>query len=553
MKTVRFDEKLAGKYIKEGYWTQEILSDYWDKNAKERPDKEALSDSTGKRLTWAEAKQKIDRIALALAKELRLNKDDTLLVQLPNSVEQFLVRVACEKAGILCLTEMITFRHTEVKWLASQTGAAGAVIPKTYRDFDFYQMMQDLQPELPNLKHIIVTGDDVPEGAISLNKIMEHPYEKEYSIEELSERRIDPIREVGFLVTTTGTTGLPKIIEHTIAARAIRASKPHIENWQLTADDVIVAIAPTAGAPGGTPTYFCGPIAGAKSALLYEWTPEDALEFMEKERATVIAVVPTHLARMLQLPLDKYDLSSLRFIRCSGGPLAPALADEAEEKFGAPILSTYGTFDTGSVSGMPITASKEIRRSTVGKPPPGNETKILDESGKEVAQGEVGLLYFRSPSAAAGYYRDLEKTMTEAFDAEGWACPGDLVVQDEEGWLRIVGRQKDIIIRGGQNIYPGEIEGLLVAHPKLAAAAVVAMPDKIMGEKACAFVVPKKGKEFTFDEMVEHLKNKKIAMYKLPERLEILDAIPVVSESKVDKKLMRQWVADKLKAEGKIQ
>ncbi len=552
MKTVRFDEKLAEKYIKEGYWTQETLYDYWEKNAKERPDKEALVDSTGKRLTWAEAKQKIDRIALALAKELGLKKDDTLLIQLPNCVEQFLVRVACEKAGVIALTEMITFRHAEVKWLAGQTEAAGAVVLKVYRDFDFYQMVKEVQSELPHLKHIIVAGDDVPEDAVSLNKIMEHPYEKEYPIAELGDRRIDAIREVGFLATTTGTTGLPKIIEQTMAARAIRASKPHIENWQLNADDIIVAIAPTAGAPGGTPTYFCAPMAGAKSALLYEWTPENALEFMEKERATVIAVVPTHLARMLQLPVEKYDLSSMRFIRTSGGPLAPALADEAEERFGCPVLSTYGTQDTGSVSGMPITASKEIRRLTVGKPPAGNETKILDESGKEVKQGEVGLLYFRSPSAPAGYYRDLEKTMSEAFDAEGWACPGDLVVQDEDGYLRIVGRQKDIIIRGGQNIYPGEIEGFLTTHPKVNAAAVVAMPDKIMGEKACAFVVPKKGEQFTFDEMVEYLKSKKIAMYKLPERLEILDALPVVSESKVDKKLMRQWVADKLKAEGKI-
>jgi non-ribosomal peptide synthetase component E (peptide arylation enzyme) len=553
MKTVRFDEKLAQKYIKEGYWTQETMYGYWEKNAKERPDKEALVDSTGKRLTWAEAKQKIDRIAFALAKDLGLKKDDTLLIQLPNCVEQFLVRVACEKAGVIALTEMITFRHAEVKWLAGQTEAAGAVVLKVYRDFDFYQMMKEVQPELPHLKHIIVAGDDVPADAVSLNKIMEHLYEKEYSIKELKDRRIDPVREVGFLATTTGTTGLPKIIEQTIAARAIRASKPHIENWQLNADDIIVAIAPTAGAPGGTPTYFCAPIVGAKSALLYEWTPENALEFMEKERATVIAVVPTHLARMLQLPVEKYDLSSMRFIRTSGGPLAPALADEAEERFGCPVLSTYGTQDTGSVSGMPITASKEIRRLTVGKPPAGNETKILDELGKEVKRGEVGLLYFRSPSAPAGYYRDLEKTMSEAFDPEGWACPGDLVVEDEDGYLRIVGRQKDIIIRGGQNIYPGEIEGFLTTHPKVSAAAVVAMPDKIMGEKACAFVVlKKKGDKFTFEEMVEYLKTKKIAMYKLPERLEILDTLPVVSESKVDKKLMRKWVADKLKAEGKI-
>ncbi|NMB35769.1 MAG: cyclohexanecarboxylate-CoA ligase, partial [Firmicutes bacterium] len=152
-----------------------------------------------------------------------------------------------------------------------------------------------------------------------------------------------------------------------------------------------------------------------------------------------------------------------------------------------------------------------------------------------------------------GYYRDPEKTFSEAVDSEGWATPGDLVKFDEEGFLVITGRKKDIIIRGGQNIYPGEIENLLIAHPKVSDAAVVAMPDQIMGEKACAFVIPAAGSEaLTFEEMVDYLKSKKLAMYKLPERLEVVDVFPMAGGSKINKVELRKIITDKLKDEGAV-
>jgi non-ribosomal peptide synthetase component E (peptide arylation enzyme) len=254
------------------------------------------------------------------------------------------------------------------------------------------------------------------------------------------------------------------------------------------------------------------------------------------------------------LPLHKYDLSSLRIIKSAGGYLPPPLAKEAEEKFGCPILGTYGTQDTGSISGVPITAAEEQRYTTVGRLHPGIEIKILDDEGNKVRKGEVGTLRFRGPGNAIGYYRDLEKTLTEAFDKDGYATPGDLVMMGDDGYLRIMGRKKDIIIRGGQNIYPREIEDYLLAHQKVTNAVVVPMPDPLMGEKACAFVTVKKGEKFTFDEMVEYLKGKKIAMFKIPERLEVVESFPIVGESgKIDKKVMAKMIADKLRAEGKTQ
>jgi len=553
MKPVRYEQKEIDKYLTQRYWDKTILPDYWDKNARDWPDKEALVDSTGSRLTWAQAKQRIDRIALALVKDLKMNRDDRLMVQLPNCVEQVLVRLACEKAGILSIPELTTFRQTELRQIASQTQAVGIVIPKEYRRFDHYQMVKEIQTDLPNLKHVIVAGEDVPEGCISLKGIMEHPYEQEYDLGELETRKLDAIEEVGFLVTTTGTTGLPKLIEHRIAAREIWTAKAHIRNWELGPDDCVLAIAPLAGAAGGTPVYVTAPVAGAKIALEYLYREEGTLEFMEKERVTVIALVPTQLARLLQLPVDKYDLSSLRIIKTAGGYLPPPLAKEAEEKFGCPILGTYGTQDTGSISGVPIIASEEQRYTTVGRLHPGIEVKILDDDGKEVKPGEVGTLWFKGPGNAIGYYKDLEKTMSEAFDKEGFATPGDLVTVADDGYLKIMGRKKDIIIRGGQNIYPKEIEDYLLAHRKVTNVAVVPMPDPVMGERACAFVTVKEGEEFTFDEMVDHLKSKKFAMFKLPERLEVVKTLPIVGDSgKVDKKAMVQMVTDKLKAEGKI-
>ena len=390
MKPIRYDQEEIGKNLKEGFWDKTILPDYWDRNARQWPDKEALVDSLGNRLTWAQAARKIDRIALALIKDIKLNRDDKLMVQLPNCVEQVLVRLACEKAGVLSIPEMTTFRQTELKDIATRTGAVGIVIPKQYRKFDHYDMANELRTDLPNLKHIIVAGEDVPEDCRSLKEIMDHPYEQEYDLIELMARRLDAVEEVGFLITTTGTTGLPKLIEHRIAAREIWTAKAHVRNWELGPDDCVLAIAPLAGAAGGTPAYVTAPVGGAKVALEYQYRGEETLDFMAKERTTVIALVPTQLARLLELPVDKYDLSSLRIIKTAGGYLPPPLAKEAEERFGCPILGTYGTQDTGSISGVPITASQDQRYTTVGRLHPGIEIKVLDDAGNPVTQGEVG-------------------------------------------------------------------------------------------------------------------------------------------------------------------
>ncbi|MBP9561695.1 MAG: acyl--CoA ligase, partial [Syntrophorhabdaceae bacterium] len=236
------------------------------------------------------------------------------------------------------------------------------------------------------------------------------------------------------------------------------------------------------------------------------------------------------------------------FIRSAGGYLPPQVAEEAERRYKAIITSDLGTQDVGSVSGGTIDDPGEIRRRTVGRMLPGNKVRLLDDNGNEVKEGEPGQLWFRGPHAPAGYYRDPESTAA-VFDKDGWTTTGD-IVKFEDGFLWIMGRAKDMIIRGGQNIYPAEIEGILNEHPKVANVAIVGYPDKEMGERACAYVVPKPGETFTKEEMVKFLKSKKLAAYKLPERLEVVDSLPIVGDSgKVDKKALKADIEKKV-AEG---
>lgn len=353
----------------------------------------------------------------------------------------------------------------------------------------------------------------------------------------LDARRFDPFFDVALLTTTSGTTGLPKLVEWPLAPR-VCTSKGRIDLWQLGKDDITMAIAPHAGGAAGTLTYFAAPLCGAKTVMLEDFSPELALQTIEREKVTAIGVVPTHLVRMLEQNVEQYDLSSLRFIRSAGGYLSPQLAQEAEARFGAVITSDLGTQDKGSVSGCRVSDPGELRRLTVGQMLPGNKVRLLGQDGREVPPNEPGVLWFRGPHSPAGYYRDPVMT-TEVFDAEGW-CTTEDVVKFDQGCLWILGRQKDVIIRGGQNIYPAEVEGLMNEHPGVAAVAVVAMTDAEYGERACAFVVLRKGNALTLDELKSFLAGKNVAKFKWPERLELIGQMPTVGDSgKVDKKALR--------------
>ncbi len=546
MKPIRYQQQMVDEFLKDGYWTQELFFDFWERNAREYGDQEALVDSKY-RVTWAEAKRLVDAIAYTWV-QMDIPQSSRIIIQSPNSVYGFLARIAAERAGLISLTVYPYLRERELTYMVERTEATAVVILHEYRNFNYLEMYKELQRQFPHLKKIFLFDDEVPDSApeatYSLTKLAQQAAAKPIDEEVFRARRLDPIWDVALLTTTSGTTGIPKLVEWPTAPR-VCTSKGRVGIWNLTKDDITMAIAPHAGGAAGTLTYFAAPLAGAKTVMLEEFDPEAALALIEKERATAIGVVPTHLVRMLEADTSKYDLSSLRFIRSAGGYLSPQIAEEAEEKFGAVITSDLGTQDMGSVSGCRVEDSKELRRRTVGRMLPGNKVRLLGEDGNEVPEGEPGILYFRGPHAPAGYYRDEELTST-VFDADGWTSTGDIVKFDQE-CLWILGRAKDMIIRGGQNIYPAEIEGLLNEHPKVASVAIVGYPDREMGERACAYVIPKAGQDFTFDEMVKFLKDKKLAMYKLPERLEVVAEFPAVGDSgKVNKETLKKDIAAKV-------
>ncbi|MDQ1238860.1 MAG: acyl-CoA synthetase [Thermodesulfobacteriota bacterium] len=551
MKPIRYTDQIIREFKSVGYWTDETFTDFWMKNAKERPEREALVDSN-MRITWAQAAKIMDRFALAWI-DMGLNKDDRVILQAPNCAYGFLARIACERAGLINITVMPYLRHKELTHIIEKIDPRAIIVPGIYRKFNYLEMIEELKKDHPNLKYAFLLDSTIsgpyPEGVRSLIDIAEEPWENKTDVSVLDKRRFHATEDVGALTSTSGTTGVPKIVEWPLASR-VMTSKCRVEIWKLTGEDTAMAVAPFAGGAAGTLTYFAAPLVGSKIVLLEEFTPEGALEMIQKERVTCIGVVPTHIIRMLECDLSKYDLSSLRFIRSAGGYLPPKVAMEAEERLGGKITSDLGTQDVGSVSGCSIDDPGDVRRRTVGKPLRGNVIKLRDENGNEVPPGDPGILYMRGPHSPAGYWRDPETTR-EVFDDNNWTTTGDIVTL-EEGRIWIMGRQKDVIIRGGQNIYPAEIEGLLNEHPKVASIAIVAMPDREFGEKACAYVVPKTGETFVFEDMAAFLKAKKLAMYKLPERLEIIDAMPTVGDSgKVDKKVLKKDIEDKVSSEGK--
>ncbi|MDP2643508.1 MAG: AMP-binding protein [Desulfobacterales bacterium] len=532
----------------EKHWRCSFI-DHWEENAVKFPDKEAFADSKT-RLSWMEVKTYSDRLALGLL-ELGLKRDEVIAVQLPFCAEFAIIRGAYGKAGVILLEIATTLRHGELRQMLKTSGAAGIIIPRIFRNFDYFQMVQEIKPDLDRLQYVFVIGDEVPEGAISIQKMLQNPLEEKYPPDYLAGKKFSK-HEISTLQHTTGTTGQPKLVPFSLSLlEYVGYLHYRAIGGELGPSDTCAIICPAITGPNIL-LFYAASMVGARIVLMEQFRPEEALALLEKEKATITAVVPTLLAMMLNVPAwNSYDLSSLRFVICTGASLVYALAREAEEKFGCPIVQHYGSNKAGVVTVMQRPDwPRDTRILTVGKPPPEHELKIVDDAGGKLPRGEIGSIVVRGPGCTYGYYKDKEATLA-AWTGDGWYNMGDLGKLDRSGNLSIVGRQKDMIIRGGQNIYPVEVESILLTHPKVLHVALVRMPDAIMGEKACAYVVPRPGQEFTFDEMTSFIAQKKIAPFKIPERLEIVDSMPMSGEQKISKKDLEQDIGKKLEAEGR--
>ncbi len=537
----RLTDELIGDYLRRGVWQPFTLSDHWERNAKGNPNGVAVSDGV-RALSWQEAKLWTDRLALALV-QLGLKRNDLLAIQLPNSVELPLIRVACEKAGILSLPLPRTLRQAEMGHCLGFTEAAAVVLPWVFRDFDYFGMIGELRERLPRLRHILIAGDKAPAGALSLDELVCRRWDEKTDPTVLESRRYKAA-EVSLINSTTGSTGPPKFAEYTAAARLLYG-RSYVDVLGLTEHDVLAALSPAAGGPN-IPVYFAAPQVGAEIVLLSHFEPEAAFDLIQRERVTVACVVPALLAMMVRCDSnDRYDLSSIRYWVSVSAPLSSNLAREAEEKLGGIVLNTYGAVDWGGVVFTAPEDPPEVRYFTVGRPRVDTEVRLVDEAGRIAAKGETGELQGRGPSCLSGYYRNPEAS-AHAWTSDGWLPLGDLGQWDEKGNLILVGRKDELIIRGGQNIQPAEIEDHLVAHPKVKQAAIVGMPDPVMGQKVCAYIVPETADGLKLEEIVSFLRSRQLAPYKLPERLELVDKFPMVSDTKINKRILAAEIAEKL-------
>jgi non-ribosomal peptide synthetase component E (peptide arylation enzyme) len=402
---------------------------------------------------------------------------------------------------------------------------------------------------LSSPRHILTIGSELPEGVHSVDRLSERLLNNGYDDTGCLENRRFKPTEISIINLTSGSTGFPKFVEYPAGANAAWADG-QAPILKLTADDLVGTFAPAARGPS-LPAYYDAPwvLAGI---FMFPWTgPGDALESIEKNKITAVCIVPTQMSKMLeQYKTGRYDLSTVRLWYSAGAIFPPALAKEVEEIIGGKIISDYGAVDFGGIICPHFGDPQEVRIHTVGKPRFGTEVMIANDGGKPVGQGEVGEIWGRGPACASGYYNDPQTTQN-TWTKDGWFPMGDLGKIDAQGNLVIAGRKKNVIIRGAQNIYPSEIEDLLITHAKIREATVVGMPDPVMGERVCVYVALKDNAHLTFEEMIAFLKGKKIAAFKLPERLEIVDKFPLIAEQKIDIQALRKDIENKLMSNEK--
>jgi len=534
------------RMIAQGLWHARTINDSLDACVASCPDKLALTAvqvETGnvQRFTYRELARMADRIAVGLTR-LGVGKNDIVACQLPNWWHFTLVYLACSRIGAVMNPLMHIFRERELSFMLKHGEAKVMIVPKTFRGFDFEKMVTELQPSLPDLQHVVVVGG---QGANSFEALLSGPAWEDASDAQqiLTSHRPGP-DDVTQLIYTSGTTGEPKGVMHsanTVMANII----PYAQRLRLDAEDVVLMASPMAHQTG----FMYGlmmPIMLKSSVVLQDiWEPKKAIELIRAEGVTFTMASTPFLTDLAKTVTETgQGVPTLRTFLCAGAPIPGPLVEQARSALGAKIVSAWGMTENGAVTLTKLDDADERSFSTDGCPLPGVEVKVVDGDDKDLPVGETGKLMLRSCSNFGGY---LKRPHLNGTDAGDWFDTGDLARIDAQGYIRITGRSKDVIIRGGENIPVVEIESLLYRHPAVAMAAIVAYPDERLGERACAVVVPKPGQSIDLPTVVEYLKAQKVAVQYIPERLVVMDAMPATPSGKIQKfklrELMRQAAA----------
>ena len=510
------------------------------------------------RLTYAQLKSRVDALACGLMR-LGLAPGERIGIWSQNTLEWTLTQFASAKAGLVLVNINPAYRRSELEYALNKVGCRALVLSPAFKTSNYLEMIADLAPELghcepgllrshrlPSLEMVIRMGADKSPGMLSFDDLLRAPSREELTaLAVLSEKLQfdDPIN----IQFTSGTTGHPKgatLSHHNILNNGFFVG----EAIKLVAGDRLCI---------PVPLYHCfGMVMGNLGCLTHGATmvypaeafePLAVLETVAQEKCTGLYGVPTMFIAALDHPrFAEFDLSSLRTGIMAGSPCPIEVMKRVIGKMNmAEVTIAYGMTETSPVSFQSGTDDPIDRRvSTVGRVQPHLEVKIVDNEGRIVPRGQSGELCTRGYSVMLGYWDDEAKTK-EAIDAGGWMHTGDLAVIDDEGYCNIVGRIKDMVIRGGENIYPREIEEFLYAHPKVLDVQVVGIPDQRFGEELCAWIILREGERLSEDEVREHCKGQ-IAHYKIPRYIRFVDSFPMTVTGKIQKFLIRQRMKEEL-------
>ena len=530
------------------------------------PDREAIICGQ-ERITYHQVADQISRFSSAFH-SLGIRKGDKVGLILPGRPEFVYALFALTGMGAVVVPINPQLQRRELHHILSDSEAVAVITLARAAGSNLAEMMANMRAELPGLRHVIVAGEEKPEGSLGLRDIVED------AAGVAAERSpVDPDDLAG-LIYTSGTTGLPKGSMHThrnliapvIAAMKIREAwmpKPNVESMVRLAKLVgryRMRLMKAAGKQqtflgvtnyhgiGGVELIMQILLGGDRMLLMEKFHPVEVLKLIEKEKVSILTAPPTFLSVLLRVQdFDEYDLSSLLVCGTGEAMVPPQVAHEIQERIGCAVTISFGATELGgSAIVTDLFDSNDVQAETVGRPLPGVEAKVVDEERNELPRGEVGELAVRVGKAMKGYYKAPEATAA-VMDEQGWYYTGDMATMDENGYFRIVGRKKDMIKRGGQNIYPAEVEKYLLTNPKIAEVAVVGVPAPLGNENAWAYVVPTKGTDLTALEVVEYCRGQ-IAAYKIPDEIRFVSELPRAHGAKVQKFKLRELAMAELQA-----
>lgn len=509
-------------------------------NLEANPERQALVFGN-RHYTYRQLGDRVDRLAEALVR-LGIRKGDRVAIDLPNWPEFVFSYFAILRIGAVVVLVNPRYRETEVRHILHDSESVALILPVEFDGFRYLPTIQNVRSELPALRHVIAVGETKGSGADVIN------FDALINSSEgnpVPEADTNPTEDIAFLMYTSGTTGAPKgaMITHSnFVSTTLVASAP----FQFTPADIFLVLVPASHIIG----LFCLNSAlfnHAKVILADVFKAEPILQTIEREKVTVQYAVPTIYTLELA-SADKYDLSSLRTGMVAGA-WVPAELVRRLIALGIQVLIGYGMTETGGgITNTRFDDDIVARTETVGRALPGIQVKFVDDNRCPVPEGRVGEIAVQSAGVMKGYYKQAQATAA-AFDAEGWLYTGDLGCRDERGYIRIVGRKKDLIIRGGYNIYPREVEDLLRTCPGILDAVVVGIPDPVLGEKTCACIRARPNPHPTQAEIKEFCQGK-LADYKVPDYVWFVDQFPETATGKIVKSRLKEQAGQAIGQKG---